>query len=161
MIHRHRRARQYRLPSPGDWAGGSVLNFEMMRKIPGALVTLLLVALFCRSIVLAANGNLTFYFVDVEGGAATLIVTPAGESMLADTGNPTQDDRDAKRIFQAARAAGLTKIDYLLITHYDGDHVGGAPALAKLIPIEHFLDHGDSIQTSSPQGARLWEGYKS
>src|ERR1700674_3517879 len=74
-----------------------VLNFEMMRKIPGTLVTWLLVALFCRSILLAANGNLTFYFVDVEGGAATLIVTPAGESMLADTGNPTQDDRDAKR----------------------------------------------------------------
>lgn len=138
-----------------------VLNFEMMRKISGAPVTLLLVALFCRSILSAANGNLTFYFVDVEGGAATLIVTPGGESMLADTGNPTPDDRDAKRIFQAAQAAGLTKIDYLLITHYDGDHVGGAPALAKLIPIEHFLDHGDSSQTNSPQGARLWEGYKS
>jgi competence protein ComEC len=75
--------------------------------------------------------NLDIYWVDVEGGGATLIVTPEGQSLLVDTGNPGPDDRDAKRIFQAAQKAGLKKIDYLMITHFHGDHVGGVPALAS------------------------------
>lgn len=121
---------------------------------------LMLAGLFCSSLLTAANGNLTLYFVDVEGGAATLMITRSGESLLADTGNATPDDRDPKRIFHATQAAGITKIDYLLTTHFDGDHVGGAPALAKLIPIAHFLDHGDSTQANTPGGARLWDAYK-
>jgi len=107
----------------------------------------------------AAASNLQIYFVDVEGGAATLIVTPAGQSLLADTGNPLPDDRDAKRIFQAAQAAGLKKIDYVLITHFDRDHSGGAPALARMITIDKYLDHGDSIETQAPQDAQRWQAY--
>ncbi len=108
----------------------------------------------------AQSGNLKIYWVDTEGGAATLIVTPSGQSLLADSGNAGADDRDAKRIFEAARAAGLKKIDFLLTTHFHSDHVGGAPALAKLIPIEKFYDHGDSIETADPRAAQLWESYK-
>jgi competence protein ComEC len=108
----------------------------------------------------AQSGNLNIYWVDVEGGAATLIVTPAGQSLLVDTGNPTPDDRDAKRIYQAMQQAGLKKIDYLLITHFHGDHVGGAPALAKMIPIEHFLDHGDSIEAGDARSGPAWDAYK-
>ncbi len=104
--------------------------------------------------------NLDIYWVDVEGGGATLIVTPEGQSLLVDTGNPAPDDRDAKRIFQAAQKAGLKKIDYLMITHFHGDHVGGVPALAKLIPIEHFLDHGDSIEAQDPRSGGAWAAYK-
>lgn len=104
--------------------------------------------------------NLDIYWVDVEGGGATLIVTPERQSLLVDTGNPAPDDRDAKRIFQAAQKAGLKKIDYLMITHFHGDHVGGVPALAKLIPIEHFLDHGDSIEAQNPRGGETWAAYK-
>ena len=104
--------------------------------------------------------NLDIYWVDVEGGGATLIVTPEGQSLLVDTGNPAPDDRDAKRIFQAAQKAGLKKIDYLMITHFHGDHVGGVPALAKLIPIEHFLDHGDSIEAQDPRSGGPWAAYK-
>ena len=76
-----------------------------------------------------------------------------------DTGFP-QDDRDAKRIFAAAQAAGLKKIDILWITHFHLDHVGGVPALAKLIPIDKFYDHGDSIEANTPQGAKLYDDYK-
>ena len=86
-------------------------------------------------------------------------VTPAGESLLIDTGNPVADDRDAKRIYAATQQAGLKKIDYLLTTHYHGDHVGGAPALAKMIPIEKFLDHGQSVETQNARGAQPWEAY--
>jgi len=121
----------------------------------------------CVAVVLAAtvvlpaqSGQLAIYWIDVEGGAATLIVTPAGQSLLIDTGNATPDDRDAKRIHEAALQAGLKKIDLLVTTHFHGDHVGGAAALAKLMPIERFFDHGDSIETQNPQDAERWESYK-
>src|SRR6516164_5976168 len=105
--------------------------------------------------------NLDIYWIDTEGGAATLIVTPSGQSMLVDTGNPGPNDRDPKRIFETAKAAGRQKIDLLVITHFHGDHVGGAPALAKMMPIERFYDHGDSIEAgNSPQAGDLWQKYK-
>ena len=84
---------------------------------------------------------LDIYFIDVEGGAATLIVTPTGQSLLIDTGFP--GDRDAGRIAHAAlEIAGLKQIDHCVITHWHRDHVGGVPALAKLIPIKNYYDHG-------------------
>jgi competence protein ComEC len=108
----------------------------------------------------AATRNLEIYWIDAEGGAATLIVTPTGESMLVDTANRTPDDRDAKRIFAAAQAAGLTKIDYLLTTHYHGDHMGAMAALAKLIPIGMYMDHGPSVELSRPNVAAAYKAYE-
>ena len=86
------------------------------------------------SAVSAASPNLDIYWIDAEGGASTLIVTPAGQSMLIDTANRTPDDRDAKRIFAATQQAGLKKIDFVLTTHYHGDHVGAMEALGKADP---------------------------
>jgi beta-lactamase superfamily II metal-dependent hydrolase len=86
--------------------------------------------------------TLDIYFVDVEGGAATLIVTPAGESLLIDSGWPRPDARDPKRIQAAMKDAGVTRIDHLLITHYHRDHWGGVAELAKLVPVSHWYNHG-------------------
>jgi beta-lactamase superfamily II metal-dependent hydrolase len=83
---------------------------------------------------------LDIYFIDTEGGAATLIVTPAGESVLIDCGNP--GTRDAERIHAAAQAAGLKAIDHLIITHWHLDHYGGIAHLSELMPIDHYYDHG-------------------
>ena len=69
------------------------------------------------------------YVIDVEGGEATLFVSPSGESLLVDTGWPGFDGRDADRILAAARQAGIKQIDYLVITHYHADHVGGTAQL--------------------------------
>src|SRR3954462_5527288 len=91
----------------------------------------------------AASRNLDIYWIDAEGGAATLIVSPSGQALLVDTANRTPDDRDAKRIFAAAQQAGVKKIDILLTTHFHSDHIGAMPALAKLIPIGKYLDHGE------------------
>jgi competence protein ComEC len=108
---------------------------------------------------LCAQRTLDIYWIDAEGGAATLIVTPSGQSLLADTGNP--GDRDAQRIYDVAtKQAHLTKIDTVLITHFHSDHVGGAPALAKLIPIGAYIDHGDSVETQNPADAQRFEAYK-
>ena len=109
----------------------------------------------------AQSRTLDIYWIDVEGGASTLIVAPSGESLLVDTGFPGNDDRDAKRIRAAAMAAGLTKIDNLVITHFHVDHVGGVAALSKLMPIGKIWDHGESIEASQPNGAKLWEDYLS
>src|SRR5262245_43130322 len=82
------------------------------------------------------------YFIDVEGGQSTLIVTPSGQSFLIDTGYAGNDGRDARRIIAAARDAGVSRIDYLLITHFHTDHDGGVSALAAQMPIGTFVDHG-------------------
>jgi competence protein ComEC len=89
----------------------------------------------------AATGTLDIYFIDVEGGASTLIVTPLGESLLIDSGFPM--DRDAQRIVRVAKEiAHLKQIDHYFTTHWHRDHVGGIPMVAKLIPVKKFYDHG-------------------
>lgn len=92
----------------------------------------------------AKDKPLQIFFVDVEGGQATLIVTPAGQSMLVDTGWSDFDGRDAQRIADAAKQAGVTKLDYVWITHYHLDHVGGVPALVEKMKVGTFIDHGDN-----------------
>jgi len=113
-----------------------------MRKI---LLTagLLLAAAAC----FGAARRLEIYFLDVEGGQATLIVTPAGQSLLVDAGWPGYDGRDARRIAEAAKRAGLPQIDYLLMTHYHLDHVGGIPPLVERFPVAAFVDHGPNTET--------------
>jgi len=91
----------------------------------------------------AEPAKLRIEFIDVEGGQATLIVTPEGESMLVDAGWPGFEGRDPGRIVAAARRLGLERIDYMLVTHYHRDHVGGVPAVAERIPIATFVDYGD------------------
>ncbi len=88
-----------------------------------------------------ADRTLDIYWVDVEGGGATLIVTPAGESILVDSGNPFE--RDPGRIHKVAtEVAGLKKIDHLVTTHFHADHFGGAAELSALIPIGQVHDNG-------------------
>ena len=101
---------------------------------------------------IAQPGTFDIYWVDVEGGAATLAVSPTGESLLIDTGFPGSDDRDAKRIFAAIQEAGLNRIDHLVITHYHTDHVGGLEALAAMIPIARCYDHGINTEEAN----QLW-----
>jgi competence protein ComEC len=107
--------------------------------------------------VAAQSRNLDIYWVDVEGGAATLVVSPSGESLLYDAGWEV-GDRDAKRIFAVAQQAGLKKIDYFVLSHFHADHAGGLQALAKLIPIERCFDRGDFIE---PANQRWQDAYKS
>jgi beta-lactamase superfamily II metal-dependent hydrolase len=108
----------------------------------------------------AARG-LEVYFVDTEGGAATLLVTPAGESVLIDCGNP--GPRDAERIHRAAKAAGLEAIDHLVITHWHSDHYGGVARLTQLLPVRHFYDRGipDTLAEDPRNFPTLIRAYKS
>ena len=107
-----------------------------------AVILFLVCALFMQP---ALARDLEIYWIDSEGGAATLIVAPSGESMLIDTGYP-DGDRDAKRIVAAAQHAGLSKIDHLVISHYHRDHVGGLGALLKMMPIERYYGPNDQLE---------------
>lgn len=128
-------------------SGGDMLH-EMKAAIGSAtrLVYVALVPVLAPALASAASAEKTLdiYYIDTEGGQATLFVTPSGETVLVDTGNPGQ--RDAGRILRAVKAAGASQIDYLLITHYHGDHIGGFQDLSKLLPIRHYVDHGPTVQ---------------
>src|SRR5689334_12093051 len=87
---------------------------------------------------LPAADTLDIYFIDVEGGQATLIVTPDRQSLLVDGGYAGFEQRDPNRVAAAARDAGLDQFDYGLATHFHPDHVGAIPALSRLIPVRTF-----------------------
>lgn len=127
----------------------------MVRRLAVTAVLVVLLSLSSR-----AARELTIYFIDVEGGQSTLLITPAGESLLVDTGYAIRGQRgapppppeatigrDAQRILDTIKAAGLDRIDYLLITHFHSDHAGGVPEVAGRIPIGTFIDYGDPLGT--------------
>jgi len=116
--------------------------------------TFLLVLLLCLEC--AAQG-LKVYAIDVEGGKATLYISPSGESMLLDAGYAGNGGRDADRIVAAMRGAGVRQIDYLVITHYHADHMGGVAQLAARVPIRNFVDHGPTFEAKDTGG--LFETY--
>jgi competence protein ComEC len=99
-------------------------------------------------------------FVDVEGGQATLFVTPAEESLLIDTGWAGNDGRDADRIVGIAKKAGIQRIDYVLLTHFHMDHAGGFPQLVARIPVGEVFDHGDNRETTDASTVQVWKAYQ-
>ncbi len=113
-----------------------------MRNLLCALVVL---GLFVSLPAMAdeRDGRLDFYFIDVEGGAATLIVTPAGESLLIDSGYPDNGGRDRDRILKVVRdIAKKSRLDHAAVTHWHLDHYGNHAVLAAKIKIQNFWDRG-------------------
>ena len=106
------------------------------------------------------KGKLRILFADVEGGQATLWVTPQGKSLLVDTGWPGNGGRDADRIVALAHRAGLRQIDAVLLTHFHTDHAGGVPELLRKIRVGRFLDHGVNTEPGDPETARAYAGYR-
>jgi beta-lactamase superfamily II metal-dependent hydrolase len=112
---------------------------------------------FLTAAGLQAAKGLEVYFIDVEGGQSTLLVTPNGESVLVDAGYPGNNQRDANRIAAAAKLAGVKKIDYLIVSHYHEDHVGGVQQLTWKLPVLNFVDHGPNSETGKAADIRFTE----
>lgn len=104
-----------------------------------------------------AGATLDIYFIDTEGGQATLYVSPSGQTLLVDTGNAGA--RDLDRILGVFATAGVTKIDHLFLTHYHGDHYGNVVEIAKRLPVVHLYDHGPSMEGDRPNIAAFEKLY--
>jgi beta-lactamase superfamily II metal-dependent hydrolase len=126
-----------------------------MRRVASAFV----IAVAIGGLAAAAPKTLDLYFIDVEGGQSTLMVTPGGQSLLIDAGYPGLKGRDADRIVKAARDAGIKRIDYLLVTHMHEDHNGGVPELQRRMPIGTFIDYGSPMETA-PEVAASFAAYQ-
>jgi beta-lactamase superfamily II metal-dependent hydrolase len=122
-------------------------------------VAAIVVLLALMRAVLWASGTLDIYFIDVEGGQSTLIVTPSRESVLVDAGYGGRGGRDPDRIMAAVRDAGLARIDYLIATHLHNDHIGGIPELLERVPVGTFVDYGAPLGTDrmASNGFRTYE----
>jgi competence protein ComEC len=143
--------------TPRRIASAYVHVSEVLRLVAAAAFFLLTAAIVCSA---EPPKPLFVYFIDVEGGQSTLFVTPSGESLLIDTGWDGFDDRDADRIVAAAKDAGLAKIDYVLITHYHSDHVGGVTQLAARFPVGAFIDHGENSAPNDQPTVTGWNAYQ-
>lgn len=112
--------------------------------------------------------DLRVVVVDVEGGSATLFVTPEGKTLLIDTGwdpgggrprpkagepPPPPTTSSAERIAAAAESLGVKKIDYLLMTHYHVDHAGGLASLLEKLPVDTYIDHGPNREELAPNAS--------
>jgi competence protein ComEC len=105
----------------------------------------------------ATGKALDIYFIDTEGGQATLYLSPSGQTLLVDTGNA--GERDLGRILEVLNVAGVKQIDHMFLTHYHGDHYGSMPELSKRMPIRHFYDHGESVEKERPNVAKFLQAY--
>ena len=120
-------------------------------------MTRLVCLLVLFAAALTAAPNLEIYVIDVEGGKSVLLVSPSGQSMLFDVGWPAANNRLAstERIVEVVEAAGLRRIDFLVISHFDTDHLGDVPLLAAKVPIEHIFDHGEYLTTNAQAAERF------
>ena len=129
-------------------------------RVRSGLVAVLGLAMVGAAAQARAEDALRIYFADVEGGQATLFVTPKGESLLVDTGWPGFNGRDADRIATLCQKAGVKKIDDVLITHFHVDHAGGVPQLVEKVPVGRFIDHGENRETGDAATDQTWSAYK-
>ena len=115
----------------------------MLRR---SFLAMLFLAVFASPAVVSAgkaDGRFDLYFIDVEGGASTLLVSPAGESILIDSGYPGYQNRDLDRILKVVKeVAKLEHLDHAVVSHWHLDHYGNHAALAAHIPIRNFWDRG-------------------
>lgn len=138
---------------------GSVVSLGVMVSMPVLAQTQQLRRFPVHVETTEASRPLTAAFVDVEGGQATLFVTPAHQSLLVDTGWDDSGDRDADRIVAAAKHAGVDHIDFLVITHYHPDHAGGVPALLARMPVREVIDHGPNRELTTDRMQQVWNAY--
>jgi competence protein ComEC len=124
------------------------LNHSQYRRWPFFICFVACISLLCLCAHSQSSTQFRIYVIDVEGGQSTLLVSPSGGSLLVDTGWGNNNGRDAQRIQNAMKDAGITQLDKVLITHFHTDHVGGVSNLVAHVKVGEFLDHGENREDS-------------
>jgi competence protein ComEC len=130
-----------------------------MKILYCSILPLLLISTSCASNTPIENGTMDIYVIDTCGGKAMIITTPEGEKMLIDAGYPRRDNRDTKRVIDAAKSLGIKEFDYVVATHYDTDHSGNIASVDANIPGKVFIDHGDPIPSFGNRPNRDYTSY--
>lgn len=91
-----------------------------------------------------SNHNLRFHFIDVGQGDSSLIITPKGNTILIDAG----DEAHAKKVVSYIREQGIEKLDLVIATHPDADHIGGMDKVIKNFDIDVFAMPDVSAKTN-------------
>jgi len=90
-----------------------------------------------------ARGALELVVLDVGQGDAALLRSPGGKWVLVDAGPKTRSfDAGVRTILPYLRRRGVKALDYLILTHPDMDHVGGAASILRQFPVGKVLDPG-------------------
>ncbi|MBP2650737.1 MAG: comEC 2 [Firmicutes bacterium] len=81
------------------------------------------------------------HFIDVGQGDSSLIITPHGYSVLVDCGGSNNDvfDIGERVVVPYLHHYGVTRVDYLILTHGHQDHAGGAAGVAAAVPVRHIV----------------------
>jgi beta-lactamase superfamily II metal-dependent hydrolase len=129
----------------------------MMRKLQQWVPAVLVAVVLASSTLVSQQKLLTIYFLDMEGGGGTLIISPAGESMLIDAGWP--EARDVDRIVAAAGDARIKQLDYFVASHFHLDHIGSVAEVHAKLPIRTFVDHGDPVEPQTGRSGEVMKSY--
>lgn len=91
-------------------------------------------------LALQARGTVELVVVDVGQGDAVALRTPRGRWILVDAGPPWRGDPGAAPLIRALRRRGVRRLEALVLTHPDLDHIGGAPAVLGSFEVGAVLD---------------------
>jgi competence protein ComEC len=116
----------------------------------------------CAAVSQAAS-TMTIYAIDSEG-KAVLTIAPSGETMLEDLGWTGFGNRASttSQVVDSLKALGIKRIDHLVISHFDVDHIGDISELLAAVPVGHCYDHGDIqlAKEDNPRFAQMAEASK-
>jgi competence protein ComEC len=120
-------------------------SMRLRRPFRAGIVTSVLGALLLAwpAVGSARGPALELHFLDVGQGDATLVRTPGGRWVMIDAG-PRSAGYDAgeRRVLPYLRAHRVRALEALVLTHPHADHVGGAPAVLRRLPVRRLVDPG-------------------
>lgn len=117
---------------------GKLKNIIFTKKIMLIIIVLVLIVKLLISIIPL---NLRIYFVDVGQGDCTLIKTPQNKTILVDGGGSEFGNFDVGEqiLLPYLLDRKITKIDYIMISHFDSDHVKGILTIIKKLNVKNII----------------------
>ena len=119
----------------------ALFKYKIWIKRKKYLKILILVTSLIIIVLFIFPRNLKIYFVDVGQGDCTFIVTPKNQTILIDGGGSMSEEFDVGKntLLPYILDRGYTSIDYIFISHFDQDHVGGILSILEEIKVGQVI----------------------